>query len=88
MAIEQGFPVIIKDDLTGYEFPATMYECGKDAMFLNANYAPQPGSKFHIIFDHQEPDAESSTRPAIIKCRKLICESDSPWSYSLGIKYI
>ena len=49
--MKQGFPVIIKDDRTGYEYPATMYKCGKSEMLLEANYAPQPGSKFHIIFD-------------------------------------
>ena len=88
MRIKQGLPVIIKDDRTEYKYPATMFKCGKGMLFLKANYAPQPGSKFHIILGREEHDVGFRIRPAMIEWRKLFCKSNYPWSYLLRIKYI
>jgi hypothetical protein len=85
--IKQGCPVTIEDNRTGYQYPASMYKCGKGGMYLESNYAPRPGSTLHILTDNRERGAGPRAFPAVIKWRKLLCGFGSSWSYGLGIKY-
>jgi hypothetical protein len=88
LRIEQGSPVTVKDDQTGYRYPASMYKCGKGEMYLESNYAQRPGSTLHILLENRERDAGSCACPAVIQWRKLLCGFGSSWSYGLGIKYV
>ncbi len=88
MQMKPGSPVTIKDDRTGYQYPASMYECSKGGMYLESNYAPRPGSRFHILADNRERGAGPHASPAVIQWRKLLCGLGSPWSYGLGIQYV
>jgi len=63
--INQGFPVIVKDDRTGYQYPAAMHECAKGGLYLESNYAPRPGSTFQILFDGRKMGAAPCTCPAV-----------------------
>jgi len=86
--IEPGSPVTIKDGRTGYQYPASMHKSCRDGMYLESNYAPRPGSTFHILFDNRERGAGPRACPAVIQWRKLLCGVGSAWSYGLGIKYV
>lgn len=88
MRVKQGYPVTIIDDRTGYQYPASMHKCAKGGMYLEANYAPRPGSTFQILFDNRRMGAGSCTCPAVIQWRKLLPGFGSSWSYGLGIKYV
>lgn len=88
MRIKQGSRVTIKDGRTGYQYPASMYRCGKSRMYLESNYAPRPGSPFHVILENRELNARPLALPAVIQWRKLLCRLGSPYSYGLGIKYV
>ena len=80
--------VIIEDDRCGFQYPASLHECDNDEMYLEANFAPMPGSTFSIFFENQKVGAVPLARHAVILWRKLLCESNATWSYCLGIKYI
>jgi hypothetical protein len=82
------FTVIIKDDRSGFQYPASMSKCGNGGMVVEANYAPNPGSTFHIFSDDQELSIGQCGCQAVIQWRQLLCKSDSSWCYRLGIKYI
>jgi len=88
LRIKRGSPVTIKDDRTGYQYPASMYKCSRGGMYLKSNYAPRPGSTFHILTDNRELGAGPRACPAVIQWRKLLCGYGSSWSYGLGIKYV
>lgn len=88
MCIKQGSPVTIKDDRTGYQYPASMHKGCRDGMYLESNYAPRPGSTFHILFGGRERGAGPCACPAVIQWRRLLCGVGSSWSYGLGIKYV
>jgi hypothetical protein len=88
MRVNQGFPVTIKDDRTGYQYPAAIHKCGKVGMYLESNYAPRPGSTFQILFDNRELGPGPCACPAVIQWRKLLGGLGSSWSYGLGIKYV
>jgi hypothetical protein len=88
MRVKQGSLVIIKDDRSGYQYPASMHECGKGGLYLEANYAPRPGSTFKILFGNRELGAGPCACPAVIQWRKLLYGVGSSWSYGLGIKYV
>jgi len=88
MNTKQCFAVTIKDDRSGYQYQASLYECDNGEMYLEANFAPQPGSTLSIFLDDQKIGAVPRAYHAVIEWRKLLCVSDSPWSYCLGIKYI
>jgi hypothetical protein len=57
-------------------------------MYLESNYAPRPGSTFHILFDNRERDTGTRACPAVVQWRRLLCEVGSSWSYGLGVKYV
>ena len=88
MRIKQGSPITIKDDRTGYQYPAAMHKCSRGGMYLESNYAPRPGSTFHILFDNRERDTGTRACPAVVQWRRLLCEVGSSWSYGLGVKYV
>ena len=88
MHINPCIGVIIEDDRYGYQYPASLYECDNGEMYLETNFAPNPGSTFSMFFDNLTIGAVPHACHAIILWRKLLCESNSPWSYGLGIKYI
>jgi hypothetical protein len=83
-----GRPVTIKDDRTGYQYPAAMHKDRREGVFLEANYAPRPGSTFHILFDDREGGSGPCACAAVIRWRKPLCRIGSTWSYGLGVKYI
>jgi hypothetical protein len=84
----RGSPVTIKDDRTGYQYPAAMHKCSRGRMYLESNYAPRPGSTLHILFADRERGTGSCACPAMIRWRRLLCGVGSSWLYGLGIKYI
>ncbi|MFZ1202065.1 MAG: hypothetical protein WAO07_17990 [Desulfobacterales bacterium] len=88
MYINPGVGVMIEDALYGYRYPASLYDCDKDEMYIEANFAPRTGSKFSIIFDNQGCGVAPQVCHAVILWRKLLCAPDSSWSYGLGIKHI
>jgi hypothetical protein len=88
MRTQHGSRVTIKDGRTGYQYPASMYKCGKSRMYIESNYAPRPGSIFQVILENRELNAEAFAFPAVIQWRKVLCRLGSPYSYSLGIKYV
>jgi hypothetical protein len=88
VCIPHGSLVTIKDDRTGYQYPASMHKDSREGMFLEANYAPRPGSTFHILFDNREGVPGPCVCTAVIRWRRLLCRLGSTWSYGLGIKYV
>jgi hypothetical protein len=88
LSSKQGSPVIIKDDLTGYQYAASMHKCGKAGLYLESNYAPRPGSILNIFLENRELGGGPYACPAVIKWRKLLCWPGLPWSYGLGLKYV
>jgi len=87
LRVEQGSSVTVKDDRTGYQYPASMYKSGKGEMYIESNYAQRPGSTLHIFFNNRILGAGPCACPAVIQWRKLLCGFGSSWSYGLGIKY-
>jgi hypothetical protein len=83
-----GSPVIVKDDRTGYQYPASLCECGEGEMYLESNYAQRPGSALHILSDNRELGAGPWICPAVIHGRSLLPGVGSFWSYGLRIKYV
>jgi hypothetical protein len=88
VCIPHGRLVTIKDDRTGYQYPAAMHKDCREGMFIEANYAPRPGSTFHILFDNREGGSRPSPCAAVVRWRKPLCRIDSTWSYGLGIKLV
>jgi hypothetical protein len=88
MRIKQGSPVTIKDDRTGYQYPAAMHKCSRGRIYLESNYAPRPGSTLHLLFANRERGTGSCACPAMIQWRRLLRGVGSSWLYGLGIKYI
>lgn len=88
LRIDQGSPVTVKDDRTGYRYPAFLYKCGKKEMYLETNYAQRPGSTLQILLENRGLDARPCAFPAVIEWRKMLCGFDSLWSYGLGIKSV
>ena len=88
MRTKPGACVTIKDDRTGYQYPESMFKCGKDEMYLESNYAQRPGSALHILVSNREPGVGHWDFPAVITWRKLLCGFRSSWSFGLGIKNV
>jgi hypothetical protein len=88
MYINPCISVMIEDDRHGYRYPASLHESDNGEIYLEANFAPMPGSTFSLFFDKLKVGAVPNARHAVILWRKLLCESNSTWSYGLGIKYI
>ena len=88
IGFKHGFPVIIKDDRSGFQFPASMCINDTGGMYIEANYAPQPGFTFHIFSDYQKLDTGPGGCAAVIQWRRLLRKSESSWPYRLGIKYV
>ena len=86
--VNPGIGVMIEDDRYGCRYPASLYESDNEEMYIEANFAPMPGSKFSIIFDDENFGAAPHVCHAVILWRKLLCVPDSSWSYGLGIKHI
>jgi hypothetical protein len=84
----QGSIVIIKDDRTGYRYPASMFKCGKSGMYLESNYAPRPGKTLHILFDGRKRGDGACTYPVVIQWRKLLYGYGPFWSYGLGLEQV
>jgi hypothetical protein len=74
---QPGSPVTLKDDRTGFQYPASMYECGQGGVYLESNFAPRPGSTLHILFDNPVSGNGSRHCPAVIQWRKLLCRIGS-----------
>jgi len=84
----RGSPVTIKDDRTGYQYPASMHKDCRKGMYLESNYAPRPGSTFKILFDDRERGHGTRACPAVVQWRRLLCGVGSAWAYGIGIKYV
>jgi hypothetical protein len=88
LRIEQGSPVTVKDDRTGYRYPAFLYKRCKKEMYLESNYAQRPGSTLQILLENRGLGAKPCAFPAVIEWRKMLCGFGSLWSYGLGIKSV
>ena len=89
VCIPHGRLVTIEDDRTGYQYPASMHKGSREGVYLEANYAPRPGSTFHIVFGSiGEHGFASCACAAVIRWRKPLCRIGATWSYGLGIKYV
>jgi hypothetical protein len=88
VCVPHGSPVTIKDDRSGFQYPASMHTDSRKGVFLEANYAPRPGSTLHILFDNREGGSGACVCAAVIRWRRMLSRLGSTYSYGLGIKYV
>jgi hypothetical protein len=77
--------VTIRDDRTGYRYPAFLCLCAAREMFLEANYAPRPGSTV-LILGAGPTGGPAGAMRARVQWRVLLRAEDSAWSFGLGIE--
>lgn len=77
--------VTIRDERTGYRYPAILCRCAARGMHLEANYAPRPGSTV-LILGAGPTGGPADAMRARVQWRVRLRTEDSDWSFGLGIE--
>jgi hypothetical protein len=79
--------VLLEDFRTGYHCNGMIINYGADGVYLECDYAPRPGRKFHIAVNGARGIFTEDSYLAEIRWRKPLPEKASTYDYGIGMQY-
>ena len=80
-------PVMLEDFRTGFYYKGIIYNCSADGVYLESDYAPRPGRKFHLKVKGARDIFLTDLCLAEIKWRRPLSDAASDYSYGIGMQY-
>ncbi len=80
-------PVMLEDFRTGFDYKGIIYNYSADGAYLESDYAPRPGKKFHLKVNAAQDIFVTDLYLAEIRWRQPLSDETSDYSYGIGVKY-
>ena len=80
-------PVMLEDFRTGFYYKGIIYNYSADGVYLESDYAPRPGKKFHLKVNAAQDIFVTDLYLAEIRWRRPLSDETSDYSYGIGMKY-
>ncbi len=80
-------PVMLEDFRTGFYYKGIIYNYSADGVYLESDYAPRPGKKFHLKVNPAQDIFVTDLCLAEIRWRRPLSDETSDYSYGIGMKY-
>jgi hypothetical protein len=79
--------VALEDFRTGFYYNGIIYNYGDEAVYLESNYAPQPGRRIRLKVHGAHEIFASETYLAEIRWRRPLSDENSDYLYGIAMKY-
>ena len=80
-------PVMLEDFRTGFYYKGIIHNYSADGVYLESDYAPRPGKKFHLKVNAAQDIFVTDLYLAEIRWRQPLSDETSDYSYGIGMKY-
>ena len=79
--------VLLEDFRTGFNCNGIIYNYSADGVYLESDYAPRPGRRFHLKVNAAHDIFTSEPYLAEIRWRRPLPGAHPQYSYGVGLKY-
>ena len=79
--------VMLEDFRTGFNYIGIIYNYSADGVYLESDYAPRPGRRFHLKVNAAHDIFTSEPYLAEIRWRRPLSDQTSDYSYGIGMRY-
>ncbi|MBW2428815.1 MAG: hypothetical protein JRF56_07650 [Deltaproteobacteria bacterium] len=79
--------VMLEDFRTGFYYIGIIYNYSADGVYLESDYAPRPGRRFHLKVNAAHDIFTSEPYLAETRWRRPLSDQTSDYSYGIGMRY-
>jgi len=79
--------VMLEDCRTGFYYIGIIYNYSADGVYLESDYAPRPGRRFHLKVNAAHDIFTSEPYLAETRWRRPLSDQTSDYSYGIGMRY-